>query len=367
MAELLKNQFFTTDSLNSLADNLLAVYPGFDRDHFLALIYDETWESRELKAKMRHTTRAMGMVLPADYPSALDILHQAVPQVRGFEAMCFPDFVELYGLEHWDLSMPALEYFTRFGSSEFAVRPFLDRDPDRGMVYFRTWALDSSEHVRRLASEGCRPRLPWAMALPKFKADPSPILPVLEMLKDDESEYVRRSVANNLNDISKDHPELVLDVCERWLGKSERTDGIVRHALRSLLKQGEPRALALFGVEGGDHLTIVALSLEQDHLKIGETLSFSYRLRVDGEKEVRVRLEYAVYFAKFSGRLSRKVFQLAEKNFAPGEYSFSKKHSLEDRTTRKHYPGEHKLEVIVNGAAKALVSFWLEPAGSNAG
>lgn len=362
MAERLKDQFFTEDSLQRLAETLQAAYPAFDREEFFSRIYTAEWDDLPLKGQMYHTTRALRTALPQDYAAALAVLRQAAPQVHGFEAMCLPDFVEQYGQHDWELSMPALQYFTRFGSAEFAVRPFLDADPERGMAYLLEWAEDENEHVRRLASEGCRPRLPWAMALPKFKRDPSLILLVLEKLKDDESETVRRSVANNLNDISKDHPELVLDLAERWYGHTERTDALVRHALRGLLKAGSRRALQLFGIGTAEMLQVTGLMVKPNCLKIGEDLVFRYHLHVQGDETRRVRLEYAVDFVKARGEHSRKVFQHSEKDFAPGKHVLEKKHSLVDRTTRKHYPGVHRLAVITNGEEKAVTEFTLEEA-----
>ncbi len=205
MAEQLKNMFFTDDSLNTFADLVAETFSGFDKAKFLRLINDKQWKSRELKEKMRHTTVCLHETLPDNFREALDSLRKIAPGVKGFEGMVLPDYVEVYGQDDWDASLPALGLFTKYASSEFAIRPFLDKDPDRAMVWMLSLAEDDDERVRRFASEGCRPRLPWAMALPKFKKDPSPILPVLEKLKDDTSEFVRRSVANNLNDISKDN------------------------------------------------------------------------------------------------------------------------------------------------------------------
>lgn len=215
MAERLKDQFFTEESLQAMTKSILKAYPSFQTKEFLKLIYDPTWEQLELKQKMRHTTECLKKVLPQDYKEAIKILMKAAPEISGFEAMTLPDYVELYGLENWDLSFEALAHFTRFSSSEFAIRPFLAQKPQISIDYMFKLADHPDENVRRFASEGCRPRLPWAMALPVFKKDPSPILPILEKLKDDESEYVRRSVANNLNDISKDNPEILLELAEK--------------------------------------------------------------------------------------------------------------------------------------------------------
>ncbi|MDX2042609.1 MAG: DNA alkylation repair protein [Acidobacteriota bacterium] len=357
MAEKLKDLFFTRATLTQLAEAITRVDAKFDRAKFLALVFDDDWESKELKARLRHAAICLGQVLPKSYAQALKILKQVAPQSRGFDGMIFPEFVEVYGLEDWERSLPALEFFTRFGSSEFAVRPFLHRDPKRGMAFLLKCADSTDHHVRRWASEGCRPRLPWAMALPKFKADPSPILPVLEKLKDDESEYVRKSVANNLNDISKDHPERMIAVCESWFGHSPRTDWIVKHACRGLLKARHERALQLFGFDDNQQVEVTKLKLGKKRLAIGEDLTFTFELRVGGDNERKLRLEYTIDFVKANGKTSKKVFQLAEKNYLPGAHPQRKKHATADLSTRKHYPGKHQLAIVVNGKELATVGF----------
>jgi 3-methyladenine DNA glycosylase AlkC len=228
------------------------------------------------------------------------------------------------------------------------------------MAYMRAWAEDENEHVRRLASEGCRPQLPWAMDLPAFKEDPSPILPVLETLKDDPSAYVRKSVANNLNGISKDHPALVLDICERWIGQSKERDWIVKHACRTMLKAGNRRALLLFGFADPAHLHVENLALDRERLPIGETVQYTFDLCVEGQEPCKVRLELGVYYVKARGNLSRKIFQIREAAYEPGRHRISRRHSFQERSTRKHHPGEHQLSIIVNGVEKALLSFQLE-------
>jgi hypothetical protein len=195
------------------------------------------------------------------------------------------------------------------------------------------------------------------MALPKFKKDPSPILPILEKLKDDASEDVRRSVANNLNDISKDNPDLALEICERWSGQSENTDKIVKHACRTLLKAGDKRALAIFGYGDPSLIGVENLSLDKKALKIGDAMTFSYDITV--AKKSKVRLEYAVYFVKSKGKSSKKVFKITEKDYEPGTFSITRKQSFIEQTTRKHYPGVHQISIIVNGEEKAKASFEL--------
>ncbi|MFC1853735.1 DNA alkylation repair protein, partial [candidate division CSSED10-310 bacterium] len=247
MAEKLKNLFFTFAFIDQLGHAIRQENPAFDAASFEQLVFDESWHDKELKERMRHVSFCLRETLPSDYPMALDILLKVAPSFSSFDAMVFPDYVECFGLDHWDISLAALKIFTQISSSEFAIRAFLIKDPERAMASLLLWADDENHHVRRLTSEGCRPRLPWAVALPFFKEDPGLIFPVLEKLKDDESDYVRKSVANNLNDISKDHPELVLAICERWLGHTKNTDWIVKHACRGMLKKSNEKALQLFG------------------------------------------------------------------------------------------------------------------------
>jgi 3-methyladenine DNA glycosylase AlkC len=363
MPEKLKDLFFTASFVAELGEALHRVCPEFDRVKFSNLVFDASWESRELKKRMRHVTECLHETLDKEYPEALKLLIEVAPSFHGFDTMAFPDYVQCYGLDHWDLSLPALAFFTTLCSSEYAVRPFIEQDPQRAMEYLYAWAEDENEHVRRLASEGCRPRLPWGMALPQFKKDPSPILPVLEKLKDDPSEYVRKSVANNLNDVSKDHPQLVLDICERWHGHSANTDWIVKHACRTMLKAGNRRAMHLFGFSDTENATVQRLTLDRHTLSVGEKLNFTFELNVDTNEARHVRLEYAVQYARPEGKVSRKVFQIKEETFDPGTHVISRKLSLADQSTRKHYPGHHQISIFVNGVEMASSGFELTLGG----
>jgi len=360
MAERLKDMFFTNESATKMADEIKKHYSEFDKQKFIKLVFDENFKSKELKERMRHVTICLQKILPKDFKLVVEIFKKSAPNVKGFEAMCLPDFVELYGQEDWENSMPALKHFTQFASSEFAIRPFLNKDPNRGIKFMDECAEDQHKNIRRFASEGCRPRLPWAMALPKFKKDPSLILPVLEKLKNDESEFVRRSVANNLNDISKDNPEIALEVCEKWYGKTKYTDSIVKHACRSLLKAGDKKALKLFGFGNPAKIKIENLELSQENLNIGDELHFTFKLNVDENKGSKIRLEYAIFYMKANGKLSKKIFQIIEKEYSLGTYSLKRKQSFANMTTRKHYPGEHQIAIIVNGEEKVKNSFILD-------
>ena len=357
MAEKLKDTLFPLEKVQLFGKVLKEVYPEFQSEAFVSTVCDKQWPDRELKEKMRHTTASLHQFLPKDYKKAVDILVAIVPKVTGFEAIVLPDYVEVYGQDHWDISLPALGELTKCGSSEFGIRPFLNKDLETTMKYMLNWADNEDFKVRRFASEGCRPRLPWAAGVPALKKDPSFILPILEKLKDDPEEFVRKSVANNLNDISKDHPETVLDICERWQGNSKNTDWIIKHACRTLLKQGNKRAMLLFGFANPELMEIEKLNLSTISPKIGDDISFSFELNLNIKEKQKVRLEYIVHFVKANGKTSPKVFQIKEVVLAPGKHAVTKKHSLRNMSTRKHYPGEHSIEVVINGEKKASATF----------
>lgn len=352
MPELLKDRFFTPNSLREFGETIRKHHTDFDVDVFLTSVQSCVWSSLELKAKMRHVTIHIHNQLPKSYEKAITILMEAAPETKGFEAMALPDYAELYGLDHWDASMAALKRFTRFSSSEFAIRPFLIQDLDRAMKMVSECIDDEHENVRRFASEGCRPRLPWAMAVPALKKDPTPILPILEKLKDDPSEFVRRSVANNLNDISKEQPETALEVAKRWFGTSENTDKLVKHAMRTLLKSGNTRAMRLFGFGDPRNIGIENFTLGQDSIHIDKTTNFTLDLIVNETEPSTIRVEYAMFYVKANGSLSKKVFKLREKEYGHGSYHIVRKYGFVNMSTRKIYPGEHFISIIVNGIEK---------------
>jgi 3-methyladenine DNA glycosylase AlkC len=363
MSSLLKDRY-SPAYVKHLAAAVFDAWPRFDNAGYTRAVLSDGWAGLELKQRMRRLSSTLHRFLPMTYARQIAVLEKAAPGFGGFEGMLFPDFVEQFGLEDFDTSTRALERFTQFSSSEFAVRLFIVRYGPRMMAVMRRWAAHDNEHVRRLASEGCRPRLPWAMALPEFKRDPSPVLPILEALKADPSEYVRRSVANNLNDVAKDHPDVVLDVARRWLGHRRSTDALVKHACRTLLKRGDQRALELFGYRPAAGVRVTGLRLSATRLRIGGDLRFQFAVAHDARRPVALRLEYAVDFVKASGRTTRKVFKIAEGVFAPDQArAFDRKHRFRDFTTRKHHPGEHRLSILVNGKTSAGGSLTLRRAG----
>ncbi|MBK6775244.1 MAG: DNA alkylation repair protein [Flavobacteriales bacterium] len=312
MAEPLK-EMFNRAYFERLAKEVEGAAPRIQR---AALIKDLLHgnETRELNTRMRHASTILRKHLPTDFRKAVNVLKDVAPRMsNGYTALLYPDFVGLHGLDDPIFSLDALKHFTGFGSSEFAVREFFRRDVKGTLNVMRQWAEDDSEHVRRLASEGSRPRLPWSFRLDAVLKDPTLTTPILERLRADDSLYVRKSVANHLNDFSKDHPAYMIDVLRSWDGKHPHTAWIAKHASRTLIKAGNPDALALFA------------------------------------------------FEKANGGVSRKVFKLKEVEIAGrGSLKISKRQRIVDFSTRKHCRGEHIVEVLVNGKERAKATFDLK-------
>ncbi|AEI51806.1 hypothetical protein [Runella slithyformis] len=345
---------------------LIKTIPDFDKQRFIHLIFDAEFFQKELKDRMRHTTRVLHHFLPADFGKAVALIKDIIEQLRRDNApedslpyIFLPDYIETYGLEDYENSVKTIEFVTQFVSCEFAVRPFLIRYGDKMMDQMLQWSLHKSHKVRRLASEGSRPRLPWAMAVPSLRKNPAAGLVILENLKNDPFEYVRRSVANHLNDISKDHPEVVLNVAKIWKGRTKETDAIVKHACRTLLKQGHREVLTLYSLVS-KHICLAQFTLLTPQLSVGESLEFSLTIHNENEAVCTVRLEYAIYYRKQNGQLSKKVFKLSEREYKPNEQAtIRRKQRFVPITTRKFYAGSHQLAIIINGEEKAPVDFEL--------
>ncbi len=247
--------------------------------------------------------------------------------------------------------MEAQYELTKRFTSEFSIRAYLDRYPEQTLTRLGEWATDENVHVRRLVSEGTRPRLPWAPRLRAFQADPAPVLALLELVKDDPEEYVRRSVANNLNDISKDHPDLVVEVASRWWkgGDSQRRK-LVRHGLRTLIKQGHPGALRVLGYGPESAVRLARVHVEPATVPIGEKVRIRVDLHNPSEDEQGALVDLIVHFVKANGSTSPKVFKGAERMLEAGsEAQIKKTISIAQHSTRTHYPGTHRVEVQLNG------------------
>ena len=341
------------------AIQLAALHPRFDSKGFLAHALAGL-DELELMGRVNRTAEAFHVALPIPLADQLDVLRAHAAQIGHNFAGIWPcAHVAAQGLEHPDLSLPALRDLTRHGSAEFAIRPFLVRDLAGTLAAMREWAASDDEHVRRLASEGSRPRLPWGLRLQALVADPRPTLPILQTLRSDLSLYVRKSVANHLNDIAKDHPEIVLDLVSAWDRREARTAWIVKHALRTLVKKGHPRALALLGA-GAAPKVRATIAVSPRSVQLGETIAFTAKIVSDSARSQSLIVDYVVHYARSSGRASAKVFKWTGLDLAPGEtVELTKRQTIRDFTTRRHHAGRHRVELQINGRRLAETAFTL--------
>lgn len=367
MAEPFKNMY-NEQFFDRFSKDLKLVIKDFDACEFVSQIMDNEWENRELKQRCMHITTILKKFLPADYKEAitkilelLDYVKNTQPDFSKIDDTKFgltleygpvlDNYVEQYGLDDYETSVKAIEKITQFTSCEFSVHPFIIKYPDKMMQQMLVWSKHEHWGVRRLASEGCRPRLPWAMVLPNLKENPAPIIPILENLKNDPARFVRLSVANNLNDIAKDNPQTVIDLMKRWQGESKEVDWIIKHGSRTLLKQGNPEMMELFGFNS----TVKSIHIENFQIsilkvKVGNSLEFSFNLLNKNNKRTKIRLEYGIYYQKANGTLAKKVHKISEKEYAENSTTqIIRKHSFRVVTTRKFHPGLHQVAVIING------------------
>ncbi len=325
LKDLYSNYFY-----QRLAVNLEKVIVGFNRIDFINKIYVRQFDDMELKQRMRHTTTALRGFLSPSYSDSIAQLVKLIEQLRN----------------------------DNFGEDQLAMM-FLLKYFDRMMIQMQLWSHHTNSKVRRLASEGCRPALPWGMAVPNLKKDPSLILPILENLKSDLSESVRRSVANNLNDISKNQPTVVLEIAARWKGLSSETDAIIKHGCRTLLKQGHKDILTHYGLES-THFELINFDVKTPEIRIGGDLEFSFIIKNTTTLKQTVRLEYAVYYKRLNGSDSKKVFKISERDYEPELIQVvNRKQSFRLITTRKFYPGQHYVSIIINGLESDLAGFEL--------
>ncbi len=366
MAELFK-KMYNDQFFDRFGKDLTLVIPGFDTRAFVSQIMDNEWENREFKQRTAHITTVLKNFLPADYKDAiakilelLDYVEKKNPDFSKIDDTKFgltleygailDNYVEQYGLDDYETSIKAIERITQFTSCEFVTHPFIIKYPDEMMAQMLVWSKHDHWGVRRLASEGCRPRLPWAMALPGLKKNPSPIIPILENLKNDPAKSVRLSVANNLNDIAKDNPDIVIDLAKKWHGESKEVDWVIKHGCRTLLKQGNPEMMELFGLGSVKNISIENFQITTPAVKVGDSLEFRFNLLNSDTKKTKIRLEYGVYYQKANGTLSKKVCKISEKDYAESSTtSITRKHSFKVVTTRKFHPGLHQVAVIING------------------
>lgn len=339
-----------------LAYQIKQVYKPFASEKFLKQVV-EPLAPLSLNERMRHTSVVLHDYLPADYEKAIGILKETIPLLKpGYTNLVFPDFVSQFGMPYVKTSLEALHYFTQFGSSEFAIRTFLKADMGSTIKTMYQWSTDDNEHVRRLSSEGSRPRLPWSFKLDAIIQNPGLTQPILENLKQDDSLYVRKSVANHINDISKDTPNYVLRLVKSWNAQHPHTAWIVKRGCRSLFKLGDQQSLAAFKYTKNVKVSLRKFKLNTDSIKIGEAITFQFELISKHSKTQKLMVDYRVHYVKKGGGTSPKVFKLKEIKLEPNvSVNISKKQGFQDLTTRKHFAGKHKLEILINGVVAKSV------------
>jgi 3-methyladenine DNA glycosylase AlkC len=370
MAEPLKTQFGES-APRAIAKMIAAVHEEFPHAAFLrdALA---GFEPLSLTGRGMQIAAALRIHLPADYPRAVAILvasasqpheHRAAGGMAAFLYMPHLFFVAQHGLDHFEESMRAQHALTQLFTAEYSIRAFLEKHPDRTLARLREWARDPSHHVRRLVSEGTRPRLPWAPRLREFQRDPRPVLELLELLKDDPELYVRRSVANNLNDIGKDHPVLLAQLAKRWLrGATPERRWVVNHALRSAVKRADAGALRALGYGDKASVAIRGVKIAPRNPVIGGHVTIEFALVNRAARRQRVMADLVIHFVKARGT-GAKTFKLKAIDLAPrAGITLAKKITLKQLTTRKHRAGRHRVEVLLNGARRELGDFNLRRA-----
>ncbi len=370
MAEPLKHMYGLHVS-EWIADRLLMVDTAFDKPSFMRAVA-KGYEALALLPRAWHMADQLKRFLPSEYERAaqviMDSLGEPLDQTEtfGFEVfkyLPFVFFVAKYGVEepaHFDLSMKLQYELTQRFSAEFSIRPFIEAYPEKTLAQLHLWTSDKNPHVRRLVSEGTRPRLPWASRLKMFDQDPSPTLALLEKLKDDEDLYVRRSVANHLNDIGKKYPDLLISTAKDWLvDASPQREWLVKHALRSAVKQGNPNALKLLGFAEVERLIQVSnKKLSHQQIQLGNELIFSATIHNTHDQPITLLVDYVVHYVKANQQLSQKVFKLTEQTLNAGELvHLQKKHAFRNMTTRTHYAGRHHIDLQINGVQEKLGSF----------
>jgi len=362
-------------SISELNNRLIKSDTTFNGEQFLALALSDL-PSLGLNERINQVKMALKTCLPNDFEKAAKVLVGALgPKLtqesldgidltspHGFIVLASCEYVASFGQDSFEVSMWALKEMTQRFSAEGAIRSFIIGHPKKTFAQLNKWLNHDSVHVRRLVSEGTRPRLPLFSRLPEFVKDPSPVLELLNQLKDDKELYVRRSVANNLNDIAKDNPKQVTDLLEKWsVGASKERQWLIKHALRSLVKLGNKAALALLGFKGVNDLQVNKFEINSQQITLGQELVISLHLSSDNSLPNNLMIDYLVFHKKANGSLAPKVFKWTQKSLSKGKpVVLNKKHPIKKISTRKYYSGAHEVHLQVNGEILARCDFHLK-------
>ncbi len=371
MAETFQvRDLFNPTAVTAMGERFQKIDANFDLTGFTTFINPKL-SALTYSERLQLITEGQEKYLPNHFPTAAKLIVDSL--IPAYESDEFEDannrfivatkaaYIAQNGLEHFDISMNALYEITKRMSSEWGVRPFFIKYPEKTLAVFKKWATDDNPHVRRLVSEGSRPYLPWGKKLAQFEKDPTPTLALLEYLKNDPSEYVRRSVANHLNDHSKKHADLVVKTLKRWQSATSNKNELrmIKHALRTLLKKGHTGALDILGYKKGAKVKVNQLVADKK-VNVGDYLNFSFEVQSTGKTTQPLMIDYVIYYQKAHGELAPKVFKMTTKDVVAGaSLSLKKRQSFKVITTRKFHLGKHQLAIQINGEELAKIDFEL--------
>jgi 3-methyladenine DNA glycosylase AlkC len=357
--EFMLRNVLNIEGVKKLSQRISKNYNEFNKDSFVEDISNKINELN-FGDRSKLICNSLKKYLPENYKKSVhilinslekELLNSEMPKLDDFIIMPQCLFISTYGLseENYDISINALYEMTKRFTAEGDIRPFLINYPHKTLNILLKWAEDPNFHVRRLASEGSRPRLPLGIRLPMFQKEPKYVIDILEKLKTDPELYVRRSVANNLNDISKDNPQIVTDTLKKWSKiKTDEMEWLIKHSLRTLIKQGNKDALEILGYSNKINLIVKNLRLDKKEVSIGETVNFDFE--IESMEAENLMIDYVVHHMKANGKTKEKVFKLTKKNMLKGDkINISKKHSFKIINTRKYYEGVHYLQIKING------------------
>ena len=356
---------FDKAHLKRTASAFNASHPSFDQKRYLATF--SVLESLAMKARVRVLRDELHSLLPKDYPKALSVLMKVVnsEKLESFDYWPLTEYIQTYGVEDLGISLEALKKITTVFTSEWAIRPFIKKHTKETLKFLLSCAKSDDVDVRRWASEGTRPRLPWGERLQDFIKDPSPTLPILEALKFDDELFVRKSVANHINDIAKDHPEFAIKLLRKWKKEAgpkdqKKVEWIIRRAMRTLIKEGHPEALSLLGVSTTVKVEVGKLKLEADQIRMGDKINFSFSVKSLSKAEQSLIVDYRIHFVRANGKSAIKVFKLKNVVLEAQEtLGIEKSHHMKEITTREYYDGVHTIDIQINGVVNKSAKFTL--------
>lgn len=356
--EPLKDQFFNFSFYSQLTHHVKEVYPKLNITDFRGAF--DMSEQLELMDRVKQVGHVLFEFLPGTYLDKLHYIKELGPRVTGFQGISLPYFVQQYGLDYFDESMDSLHYLTRFSTAEFAIRPFIKQDLERSLALIYKWAKDENNHVRRLASEGTRPSLPWSFKIDEIIKDPTLTLPILESLREDKELYVKKSVGNHLNDFSKHHPQLVVDTVTAWDKNNLHSQWMAKRGVRTLIKNGFAPAFKIMGFETNPAYQIDEFKLLKQDIYMGEYLEFSFKIKSEKNTIQLINIDFQILYLKNNGKSQAKTFKLKELKLKPHEIiTVTKKQLFKELTTRKHYMGKHEVGLIINGDKMSTTPFVL--------